>query len=408
MELTHEDLIENLNYDKQTGEFSWRRTAPGRRKRVGAIDAHGYLTIRLNYKTYKAHRLAWFYSYGKWPEFYIDHINRDRADNRIENLREVSPAENSQNLTLSIKNNSGYVGVSWSKIMGKWQASIKHKRKKHYLGYFDTPEEAAKEYERAKNHLHTYNSVRPQEVTVTNSSVKKTSTQFKYVYTYTQGGNTKYRIHLRHKDRTVTLGGYASAEEAHKDREELLVKLSNGKLTVEELKGRNRPEVDGQRLTNKEWAKKLKVDVSALYKQAKQSGITFQEVVQRRQPLWPRYTSKKYGQLGHYYQAIVRLENGTYMPFGRFSSEAEAHRAAIKAKEDVAEGVFDQTKIARRTKITIMGKSLWAYEWAKVLNVHPSSLSRAARESGWPVEEEVKDRVTTLFSLQDNLSDTLE
>lgn len=99
--LTQEDLRERLNYDADTGEFTWLKPAstrltPG--SRAGYVNTKGYHKIRVGYIKYSAHRLAWFYAHGRWPKEEIDHVNGDKADNRLANLREVTHAQNMQNL----------------------------------------------------------------------------------------------------------------------------------------------------------------------------------------------------------------------------------------------------------------------------------------------------------------------
>jgi hypothetical protein len=89
-----------LNYNSNTGEFIWVKPRSLRLKpgdKAGYINPEGYVEIRFNYKKIKAHRLAWFIYYGKWPKHFIDHINGNPSDNRIKNLREVSSRENSMN-----------------------------------------------------------------------------------------------------------------------------------------------------------------------------------------------------------------------------------------------------------------------------------------------------------------------
>ena len=100
------------------------------------------MLIRLQSRLHKAHRLAWFYVYGSWPNDQIDHINRNKTDNRIANLREVTNKQNQQNASKRSDNTSGHPGVSWYKRDSKWQARIKHNQKDTHLGYFENLEEA--------------------------------------------------------------------------------------------------------------------------------------------------------------------------------------------------------------------------------------------------------------------------
>lgn len=135
--VTHERLVEILNYDPETGIFT-SRISVGPRKAgtsAGSLCNRGYLRIEICGHRYGAHRLAWFYVHGKWPN-YIDHIDGDKINNRISNLRDVSIAENSQNMKLGRRNRTGIHGVWWSTKYGVWVARIGVHGKKHDLGRF--------------------------------------------------------------------------------------------------------------------------------------------------------------------------------------------------------------------------------------------------------------------------------
>lgn len=143
--LTQSDLRKEVEYCPKTGDFRWRRWRPGRRQDLsaGTIMGVGYLAIGFRGKTYYAHRLAWLYVYGKWPENYIDHINHDKLDNRIENLKDVSFLANMRNLGRQCNNKTGVTGVSWDSQRGKWYAWIKGKDKTISLGRHTTLFDAA-------------------------------------------------------------------------------------------------------------------------------------------------------------------------------------------------------------------------------------------------------------------------
>ena len=160
MKIKHERLIELLEYDQYTGLFS-RRISTGRCNRWGAgtspgyLDNKGYLIISLDGVSYLAHRLAWFYVNGMWPEREIDHINNIKLDNRISNLRDVDRQVNQHNKLSLLKNNrTGLTGVSWSSHAKKWRSRIKLNGIEHYLGYFETKEEAYEAYVKAKSEKH--------------------------------------------------------------------------------------------------------------------------------------------------------------------------------------------------------------------------------------------------------------
>ncbi len=157
--LSGERLRELLSYNPATGEFVWIDSRPFNRKKglAGRVIPGGYRAIKIDGRSYLEHRLAWLYVYDEWPTGQIDHKNRARADNKIENLRDVTASENQENTLLSPKNKSGHRGVSWNKNEGKWNAKIGHKGKKFHLGYFHDLQSAIAAYTRAAASLHKFN-----------------------------------------------------------------------------------------------------------------------------------------------------------------------------------------------------------------------------------------------------------
>ncbi len=120
-------------------------------KKAGYKDI-GYTRIGIDGKNYWAHRLEWLYVYGKIPDAVIDHINGDRGDNRIENLRDVSIANNISNQKMpNTRGTSGLIGVHLRKDTGKYSAYIQFNRKRSCLGSFNTAEEASRAYIEARN-----------------------------------------------------------------------------------------------------------------------------------------------------------------------------------------------------------------------------------------------------------------
>ena len=137
--ITQEYLKSILNYDAETGIFTWKVNKSNRSK-VGNIAGskfNGYVNIEINNKSYKSHRLAWLYVYGKFPENLIDHINANRSDNKISNLRKATYQKNSENYKTPKTNTSGVKNVSWYKNLNKWVVSISVKSKKKTIGYFE-------------------------------------------------------------------------------------------------------------------------------------------------------------------------------------------------------------------------------------------------------------------------------
>lgn len=157
MSLTADQLKDALHYEPETGIFTWR-IRPSKSILPGMVAGCtekriGYITIGLLKRIYKAHRLAWLYTYGEWPKGLIDHINGDKADNRIANLRDVFADGNSQNIRKpNRRNKSGFMGVIF--FQKKWRASITVSGKTKWLGDYATPEEAHQVYLTAKRKYH--------------------------------------------------------------------------------------------------------------------------------------------------------------------------------------------------------------------------------------------------------------
>lgn len=159
VELTAERLREMLHYDLSTGRFVWRQRSGSTGKAgatAGTVDGRGYIRIGLDHRVYRAHRLAWLYVHGEWPAGEIDHINGDKQNNRLVNLRVVSRSENQQNLrTAHRRNSSDTLGVSLHIATGKWRARIWTGGRNKSLGLFPTKEQAHARYVEAKRELHT-------------------------------------------------------------------------------------------------------------------------------------------------------------------------------------------------------------------------------------------------------------
>lgn len=140
-------VIAQMDYDPLTGDISWK---PGRKwaKRrsgepLGCDDGRKgyrviYITIEGKTRQHKAHRLAWLIYHGSWPDGEIDHINHDKTDNRICNLRVVTSAENSKNKGMNAANSSGYTGVHYCKSRKAWIGQYAKDRRKFYLGRFSS------------------------------------------------------------------------------------------------------------------------------------------------------------------------------------------------------------------------------------------------------------------------------
>lgn len=158
--LSAERLREVLNYNPETGAFTWKiRTS--NRVAVGDIagslhNKSGYWFIFVDGKAYKAHRLAWLHVHGEWPAADIDHINGRRSENMLHNLRQATRSMNQQNLREARGDTaSGLLGVYRNDKKNKpWRSSIKVDGKDRHLGNFADPQDAQRAYLAAKRKLH--------------------------------------------------------------------------------------------------------------------------------------------------------------------------------------------------------------------------------------------------------------
>lgn len=153
--VTQSRLRELFNYDSRTGVFSRIINARGMRNKVGSLHNGGYLQICVDYKTYLAHRLAWLYVYGELC-VHIDHINGDKLDNRISNLRLATNKQNSENIKLYSNNKSSARGVHFCNRSQKWIARVVHYQRVHYIGSFDSVEEASRAAKTKRDELFTH------------------------------------------------------------------------------------------------------------------------------------------------------------------------------------------------------------------------------------------------------------
>jgi hypothetical protein len=155
--ITQERLKELLHYDPDTGVFTWLphikyiRTVG---RVAGYINPKGYRVIFVCKKLYKASRLAWLYVHGTFPKYELDHIDRDRNNDALTNLRETTPSENACNRVFTHGNNR-YKGVCEKKV-GKrnWCAHIVVKGQRRRYAYFTTEKEAALQYNEWAKELH--------------------------------------------------------------------------------------------------------------------------------------------------------------------------------------------------------------------------------------------------------------
>lgn len=163
MSVTAEELRALFRYDPMTGEFT-RLGGPYAGRVIGSKAVRGNWQIRVLGKTRAAHRLAWLYMTGDWPEHEIDHIDGNPVNNRWANLREATSAENKQNRHVARSNNSsgligGYLHGKAADGSPRWRARIQVGGKTKCLGLFKTPEAAQAAYLAAKRELHPFNTL---------------------------------------------------------------------------------------------------------------------------------------------------------------------------------------------------------------------------------------------------------
>lgn len=156
-DLTQERVKELFDYDAENGWLIRKKDNHGRivNRPCGIKpNHHGYGPLTIDGNTYHVHRVIWLWHKGEWPENDIDHIDRDRMNNRIENLRPATRQENLHNIGMNRNNSSGYPGVCFHKPTNKFMARIWINNKQIYLGLFTTAEEAFEAYMIAKIKYH--------------------------------------------------------------------------------------------------------------------------------------------------------------------------------------------------------------------------------------------------------------
>jgi HNH endonuclease len=161
-DLTAEYVRSILHYNPETGFFVWQKRTDVPPEwntqyagvKAGRTNKCGYNDICINYKRYRAPRLAWLYMTGEWPPRIIDHRDLNKSNDKWENLRASTMPQNLANISKPRHNTSGFKGVSWDKSKRKWKASIKVGRQTIHLGRFDDIHEAHKVYCAKLEQLH--------------------------------------------------------------------------------------------------------------------------------------------------------------------------------------------------------------------------------------------------------------
>ena len=153
-----EDYVaKNLSYSPETGEFRWLTNWGVRHSAgdlAGRLSDAGYLIISVNQIPVKLHWIAWWISFGEWPDFIVDHKNTIKTDNRIENLRRATHSQNKMNSPAHKDSVSGIKGIHWRKDKRLWRATIMKDGQKYYLGAYKDKMDAARAYDEACIRLH--------------------------------------------------------------------------------------------------------------------------------------------------------------------------------------------------------------------------------------------------------------
>lgn len=153
----YETVSQALSYNPESGVLTWKvrkgmRVKPG--MRAGSRNPDGSRKIKINERCYPEHRVCWLLAHGRWPAQLVDHFNGDPSDNRLANLREANPQQNSANSRINANNTTGYKGVGRYLSGGRFYARIRHMGVVRHLGIFDTAGEAHAAYAAAAIRLH--------------------------------------------------------------------------------------------------------------------------------------------------------------------------------------------------------------------------------------------------------------
>lgn len=163
LEYSHEEICSMFSYDKVSGGLKWKHREPsslknrqwnGRfaNKTAGTIRKDGYLRVKVGCRYILVHRLIWFIEFGEFPSFLIDHINGNKSDNRLENLREVTKSENATNC--NTENSTGHKGVRYDKRYNTYQVRLTKNGKTFHLGQAKTFSEAIEIYNQNVDKIH--------------------------------------------------------------------------------------------------------------------------------------------------------------------------------------------------------------------------------------------------------------
>lgn len=159
--VTHKRLVEFLDYNPETGVFTWRHRPHTTKPFPGSISPRGELLIGIDGRRYSAHRLAWLYIHGSWPDGVIIPLDGDYLNLRLSNLSHETRQQASRRRTKRLDSKSGLRGVSWSALPKRWVAQITVDGKHIPLGIFDLKEDASAAYETARLKLYGVSKLQP-------------------------------------------------------------------------------------------------------------------------------------------------------------------------------------------------------------------------------------------------------
>lgn len=149
------EIVNNL-FDYQNGKLFWKYSAAKRTcigDLAGCSNGNGYLRVVINYKHYYVHRIIFLMHHGYLPKF-IDHIDGNRNNNKVENLREATHSENARNQKTPVNNSSGYKNVFWHKTKKSWVVCISLNNKLHHFGNYQNLTDAIQVAKESRNLLH--------------------------------------------------------------------------------------------------------------------------------------------------------------------------------------------------------------------------------------------------------------
>lgn len=176
--ISPEEIKRLISYDPKSGLLRWRPRQQSdfasmssfkawntqfAGREAGSISKTGYVVVSLSGQKMLGHRIAWVIHHGRWPDALMDHVNGLRADNRINNLREATPAQNAQNQRRHKSNKSGVCGVTWHKKTKRWQVRIGSANKSLHVGYFSDLQSAkdARKFAEKQHGFHENHGLAP-------------------------------------------------------------------------------------------------------------------------------------------------------------------------------------------------------------------------------------------------------